>query len=52
MSTTNLCTITVPVPESLWSATTKMSINGHTVNALQDIGSSENFIDERVTSKY
>ena len=51
MSTVNLCSITASLPESFWSATTKVSINAHKVNALLDTGSSESFIDVRVTSK-
>ena len=51
MSTTNLCTITASVPESLWSTTIKVSINGHTINALLNADSSDCFIDERVNSK-
>lgn len=39
----DLCTITVSVPESLWSATTGVSINGHRLNVLLD---SESFINK------
>ena len=49
--TTNLCAITASVPESLAPATTRVLLNGHTVNALLDTGSSESFIDARITSK-
>lgn len=52
MDATNICTIAVSVPEGLWLATTRVSIKGHRLNALLDLGSSEIFINKNVTLKF